>query len=64
MNKLFLLFFKSELEGSRTKEFEELEAIQFEAWSPEIRDLFWGIFGEKDTLAHFEPLFLNLFSAA
>ena len=44
------------------QEFEELEAIQFGAWKPEIRDLIWGIFGEKDTLAHFEPLFLKYYS--
>ena len=44
------------------REFEELEAIQFDAWRPEIRDLIWGIFGERDTLAHFEPLFLKYYS--
>ena len=44
------------------QEFEELEAIQFETWRPEIRDLIWGIFGEKDTLAHFEPLFLKYYN--
>ena len=44
------------------QEFEELEAIQFDAWKPEMRDLIWGIFGERDTLAHFEPLFLKYYN--
>jgi len=44
------------------QEFKELEAIQFDAWRPEIRDLIWGIFGERDTLAHFEQLFLKYYS--
>ena len=44
-------------------EFEEMETRQF---SDEIgneylyyKDRVWGIFGEQDTLAHFEPLFLE-----
>lgn len=45
-------------------EFEEMEAIQFDAWRPENKDLIWGLFGEKDTLAHFEPLFLKYYTHA
>ena len=26
---------------------------------PAYKDRIWGLFGEKDTLAHFEPLFLK-----
>ena len=39
------------------KEFEEMEAHQFDACNSKAR--VWGIFGEEDTLAHFEPLFLE-----
>ena len=41
------------------QEFAELEAIQFNSCTPDYKDKIWGIFGEKDTLAHFEPLFLE-----
>lgn len=41
------------------EEFAELEAIQFNHCTPENKDLIWGLFGEHDTLAHFEPLFLE-----
>ena len=37
------------------EEFAEMEAIQFDNCHPRI----WGLFGEQDTLAHFEPLFLE-----
>ena len=40
-------------------EFAEVEAIQFDHTSPESKDRVWGLFGEQDTLAHFEPLFLT-----
>ena len=50
------------------KEFEEIEAHQFfdersgiaERDSCNIyKERVWGLFGEEDTLAHFEPLFLE-----
>ena len=41
------------------QEFAELEAIQFNSCTPDYKDKIWGIFGEQDTLAHFEPLFLE-----
>ena len=44
------------------QEFAELEAIQFECCHPDCKDRIWGLFGEKDTLAHFEPLFLEHYS--
>ena len=44
------------------KEFEELEAIQFDSCHAEDKDRVWGLFGEQDTLAHFEPLFLEHYS--
>ena len=40
------------------EEFAELEAIQFNS-NPSNKDRIWGLFGEHDTLAHFEPLFLK-----
>ena len=44
------------------KEFAELEDIQFDSCHPESKDRIWGLFGENDTLAHFEPLFLEHYS--
>ena len=41
------------------EEFAGLEAIQFANCRPETENLVWGLFGEQDTLAHFEPLFLE-----
>ena len=41
------------------EEFAGLESIQFNNCNPDCRDRIWGLFGEKDTLAHFEPLFLE-----
>ncbi|MCR4914525.1 MAG: hypothetical protein K6A96_02085 [Prevotella sp.] len=40
------------------EEFAELEAIQFNS-NPCNKDRIWGLFGEHDTLAHFEQLFLK-----
>ena len=41
------------------QEFAELEAIQFNSCDFCCKDKVWGLFGENDTLAHFEPLFLE-----
>ena len=43
-------------------EFTEMEAHQFDTYIPTYKDRIWGIFGEQDTLAHFEPLFLQYYS--
>jgi hypothetical protein len=43
-------------------EFEELEVHQFDNYNPEYMDRVWGIFGDKDTLARFEPLFLKYYN--
>ena len=40
-------------------EFAELEAQQFSNDSCRNPERIWGLFGEQDTLAHFEPLFLE-----
>ena len=44
------------------EEFAEMEAIQFNNCDPDFNDRIWGLFGEKDTLAHFEPTFLEHYS--
>ena len=41
------------------EEFAEMEAIQFDNCHPDFSDRIWGLFGEQDTLAHFEPMFLE-----
>ena len=41
------------------QEFSELEAVQFNYCNPYYKEKVWGLFGEQDTLAHFEPLFLE-----
>ena len=43
------------IEPSLVDEFTELEAQQWDNWNPSMRKLCVGLFGEKDTLAHFEP---------
>ena len=40
-------------------EFAEMEEHQFDNCNPDSKDKVWGIFGEQDSLAHFEPLFLE-----
>ena len=47
---------------SLIEEFAELEAKQFDCCNPSSKDRIWGLFGEQDTLAHFEPLFLKHYS--
>ena len=41
------------------KEFEKLEEHQFDYCNIYNKERVWGLFGEEDTLAHFEPLFLK-----
>ena len=41
------------------QEFAELQSIQFSNCNPCYKDKVWGLFGEHDTLAHFEPMFLE-----
>ena len=41
------------------EEFADVEAKRFESCNPLCKDRIWGLFGEQDTLAHFEPLFLK-----
>ena len=41
------------------EEFAEMEARQFDNCNPSSQDCICGLFGEQDTLAHFEPIFLE-----
>ena len=41
------------------EEFAQVESTQFDSCIPCYKDRIWGLFGEQDTLAHFEPLFLE-----
>lgn len=50
------------IDESLIEEFAELEAKQFDSCAPSSKDRIWGLFGEQDTLAHFEPLFLEHYS--
>ena len=43
-------------------EFAAMEAHQFDHCDDESKERVWGLFGEQDTLAHFEPLFLKYYT--
>ena len=45
-------------------EFEEVEKTQFDNTNGKYKDKVWGIFGEQDTLAKFEPLYLKYYDNA
>ena len=42
-----------------TAEFANMELHQFDGCTSYGKEHVWGLFGEQDTLAHFEPLFLK-----
>ena len=50
------------IDEALVQEFAELEAVQFNYCNQNYKDKVWGLFGEYDTLAHFEPLFLQHYS--
>ena len=50
-------FLKERIGEHQYKEFAELEKIQFDCCNPYYRDRVWGLFGEQDGLAHYEPMF-------
>lgn len=43
-------------------EFAEIESEQFNYCNPYYKDKVWGIFGEQDTLAQFEPTFQKYYN--
>ena len=49
------------IDEALVKEFASIEATQFDNCNPQFKDQVWGLFGEQDTLAHFEPLFLKYY---
>lgn len=50
------------IDEALVQEFAELEAVQFNYCNQNYKDKVWGLYGEHDTLAHFEPLFLQHYS--
>ncbi len=49
------------IDNQLISEFEEMEATQFAGCTAQSAESVWGLFGEADTLAHFEPLFLTYY---
>ena len=45
-------------------EFADIQAHQWDNCQPGMTDRIWGLFGENDHLAHFEPLFLQHYTHA
>ena len=52
------------IDQSLIDEFAEEQAHQWDNSRPELSDCIWGLFGENDHLAHFEPLFLQHYTHA
>jgi len=52
------------IDDALIEEFAALEAVQFDYTNPYYADRIWGLFGEQDTLAHFEPIFLQHYNQA
>lgn len=50
------------IDDALVQEFAEVEAIQFDGCNAKNKELVWGLFGEQDTLARFEPTFLEHYS--
>ena len=46
------------------EEFADVQAHQWDDYRPELSDFIWGLFGENDHLAHFEPQFLQHYTHA
>ena len=52
------------IDESLVEEFAELEAVQLDCCNPYYKDRVWGLFGERDALAHYSPLFLEHYNNA
>ena len=50
------------IDHSLIDEFAEIQATQFLHITPEQRERVWGLFGDRDPIAHYEPLFLQHYS--
>ena len=51
-----------EITPSLIDEFAQIQARQFLNYRPDYQDRIWGIFGEQDTLAPYEPVFLQYYT--
>lgn len=52
------------IDDALIEEFAALEHSQFSCCNSFYKDKVWGLFGENDTVAHFEPLFLEHYTNA
>ena len=52
------------IDQSLINEFAEVQTHQWNTSRPELSDRIWGLFGENDHLAHFEPMFLQHYTHA
>lgn len=52
------------IDDSLISEFAKIEEVQFNYTNPYWTDKIWGLFGEQDTLANFESLFLEHYNMA
>ena len=52
------------IDESLIAEFAQLEAHQFDCTNLYYKEKVWGVFGEQDSLAHFEPTFLEHYKNA
>ena len=52
------------IDQSLIDEFAEVQVHQWDNSRPELSDRIYGLFGENDHLAHFEPLFLQHYTHA
>ena len=52
------------IDEALVEEFAALESTQFANCREDFRDRIWGLFGDQDTLAHFEPLFLEHYTCS
>ena len=50
------------IDQSLIEEFADVQAHQWDAYRPELDDRIWGLFGENDHLAYFEPLFRKYYT--
>ena len=50
------------IDQSLIDEFAEVQAHQWDTYRPELNDRIWGLVGENDHLAHFEPLFRQYYA--
>ena len=50
------------IDDALISDFGEMQAHQFDLCREDMRDKVWGLFGDNDTLAHYEPVFRQHYS--